>query len=204
MERGRGAGAAPFIPGGLHRGLEGQRSLLLLLWPAGRLESWEESGGDAQAEGAHPREEGAEGGGAVLGRPGRGGRQDGGEGRGGEGGGEAGGGGEGRGRAGGRERGGIGGGFVGGAQRLAAEVGVLGFGDELHSEHQFFSLRKRFSRRAITPSSSGRSKLLLERMNPSHLRPSSTVRKTTLPTVTGEKVTGRNGRWEPMGDPVEK
>lgn len=172
MERGRGAGAAPVVPRGLHGGLEGQLLLLLLLLrrPAGDLKSWEEGGGDTQAEGAHPGEEGAEGGGAVLGRPGRGGRQDGGEGRGGEGGGEAGGGGEGRGRARGRERGGIGGGFVGGAQRLAAEVGVLGFGDQLHSEHQFKSVRTRGSliRRAVTASSSRRSKPLLEGVDPSH------------------------------------
>lgn len=74
MERGRGAGAAPVVPGRLRGGLDGRLTLLLLLllrqWPARRLESWEQSGRDAQAEGAHSWEEGAEGGRAVLGRPG--------------------------------------------------------------------------------------------------------------------------------------
>lgn len=145
MERGRRAGAAPVIPGRLRGALDGRLTLLLLLlllrqWPARRLESWEQSSGDAQAKGAHPREEGAEGGRAVLSRPGRGGGQDGGEGRGGEGSREAGGGGEGCGRAGRREGGRIGGGFIGGAEGLAAEVCVLGFGDQLHFEHQFESV----------------------------------------------------------------
>lgn len=84
MERGRGAGVAPVVPGRLCRGLDGWLTLLLLLLlrqePAGRLESWKKSGGDTQTEGAHPREEGAQGGRAVLGRPGRGWGQNGGEG----------------------------------------------------------------------------------------------------------------------------
>lgn len=77
MKRRGGARAAPVVPGGLNRRLR-------LLRPARGLESWEKGGRDAQAKGSHPGEEGAEGGGAVLSRAGRGGGQDGSERRGGE------------------------------------------------------------------------------------------------------------------------
>lgn len=72
MKRRRGAGAASIVPGGLDRSLR-------RLWPARGLESWEQSGRDAQTKRAHPGEKGAEGGGAVLSRAGRGGRQNRGE-----------------------------------------------------------------------------------------------------------------------------